>query len=180
MTNFKARASLGLALFMVSSLAASPGAAQPRTERRNENLQRLTQCRQETDDTRRLACYDAAVASVEQAEAKGDIVVVDREQARNVRKQAFGFPMPSLSLFDRGEKSDAVDNVSLKVESAARGPDGKWVLRLEGGQAWRQIDTAELNRPPKAGGTVTIKAAAMGSYKLSTGGAGTIRVTRDN
>ena len=64
MTNFKARASLGLALFMVSGLAAAPLVAQPRSEGRAATLQRLTQCRQETDDTRRLACYDAAVASV--------------------------------------------------------------------------------------------------------------------
>ncbi len=178
MTVSETRARLGLVLFVAAAAAfATPAAAQ---ENRAGALQRLTDCRKLTDAAQRLACYDQAVDSFDQAEAKGDIVVVDREQARTVRRQAFGFNMPSLSLFDRGEAPDKVDTVTLTIESASRLPNGKWLLRLEGGQVWRQIDTAELNRLPKAGGTVTIKAASMGSYKLSTGGATTIRVHRDN
>ena len=50
----------------------------------------------------RLACFDAAAARLDEAEKKGDIVVVDRRQAQEVRRQAFGFTLPSLTLFDRG------------------------------------------------------------------------------
>jgi hypothetical protein len=178
MTFFGARASLGAVIFAVVSLAGAPLAAQPKE--RAAALQQLTDCRQQTDNARRLACYDTAVAGMEQAEAKGDIVVVDREQAGAVRRQAFGFNLPSLSMFAGGDKPEAVDNVSLKVESATRMANGKWLLRLEGGQVWRQIDTAELMRTPKAGSLVTIRSASLGSFRLSTEGGGTIRVHRDN
>jgi hypothetical protein len=142
-------------------------------------VQKLADCRKVAADTARLACYDAAAAALDTAEQKGEVVVVEREKAEKVRKQAFGFAMPSLSIFDRGQPAEAVDTVTLTVETARRGGDGKWVVRLEGGQVWRQIDTAELSRDPRAGASVTIKRASLGSYKLSTGGAAAIRVHRD-
>ena len=169
----------GLALAMVLAALAGSAAAQTKAER-TAVLQKLIDCRKLTDNAQRLACYDAAAAAFDQAEAKGDVVVVDREQAKAVHRQAFGFTLPSLSVFDRGGRPDEVDRVSLKVESATQGGDGKWVLRLEGGQVSRQIDTDDIGRPPRPGATVTIKKAALGSYKLSTGGGAAIRVHRDN
>ena len=180
MTVFEAGARWGGGLFVAASVAAGPAAAQGARENRAGALLRLTDCRKLTDGAERLACYDQAVDGFDQAEAKGDIVVVDREQARVVRRQGFGFNMPALNLFDRSESPETVDNVSLKVESASRTADGKWLLRLEGGQVWRQVDSAELNRPPKAGSVATIKSASLGSYKLSVNGGTAIRVHRDN
>ena len=166
-------------VFAVSGLAGAT-AAQTGAPSRAALIQKLADCRRIAEDGPRLACYDAAAGALDQAEAKGDIVVVDREQAKAVHRQAFGFTLPSLSMFDRGGRPDEVDRVSLKVESATQGGDGKWVLRLEGGQVWRQIDTDDIGRPPRTGATVTIKKAALGSYKLSTGGGAAIRVHRDN
>lgn len=165
------------ALLGASALAAPPPAAAERAPA----LRKLTDCRQIADNVARLACYDLVAAEIDTAQDKGDIVVVDREQAQAVRKQAFGFTLPSLSLFDRDGKSEPLEAVTLKVESATRGADGKWVMRLEGGQIWRQIDTTEFSRLPKPGATVTIKSALMGSYKLSVAGSNVaVRVHRDN
>jgi len=154
--------------------------AAPTTGQRAAALQQLTDCRAIADSAARLACYDKAAAGLDAAEAKGDIVVVDREQASKVRRQAFGFTLPSLGLFDRGEKQEEVDQLVLKIEAARRAGDGKWIFQLEGGQLWRQIDTEELTRNPKVGGVATIKRAALGSYRLSVGGASAIRVHREN
>jgi hypothetical protein len=142
-------------------------------------IQRLADCRKVADSVARLACYDEAAAAIDQAEASGDIVVVDREQARKVRRQAFGFTLPSISLFQRGEKPEEIDRVSLPVQSATRGPDGKWIIRFEG-QVWRQIDTGDLSRDPRPGEQATIRKASMGSYLMSVGGHAAIRVKRDN
>jgi hypothetical protein len=172
------------ALGLAVTLAATGGnaaAAPPKPRERAAAVQKLADCRRLPADAERLACYDEAMAALDQAEAKGDIVVVDREQARAVRRQAFGFSLPSLSLFDRDGKPEPVDAVTLKVESATRGGDGKWLLRLEGGQVWRQIDASELSRQPRPGAVVTIRSALMGSYKLTVGdSAAAIRVHRDN
>lgn len=178
MTAFWVRASLSMGVFALMAATATaqglPGAAKNRVSA----LQGMSDCRRIADGAERLACYDKAAALLDEAEAKGDIVVADREQMRQVRRQAFGFTLPSLSLFDRGDAQDA-GKLTLKIQSATQRGDGKWLFVLEGGQVWRQIDTEALPRTPKSGGTVTISRAALGSYKLNAGGAGAIRVHRD-
>lgn len=180
MTGLKARRGLAAAVFGLAALAGAGAQAQPKAEGRAALLQNLLDCRKVADDQARLACFDAQAGAIDQAEAKGDIVVVDREQVRTVRRQAFGFTLPSMSMFERGEDPEEVGSVSLKIESARRQGDGKWLFVLEGGQVWRQIDTTELTRTPKPGGTANIKRAMMGSYKLNIGGATAIRVHRDD
>ena len=156
-----------LAAAMAGPVAAAPAA--PRAEGRALALQRLTDCRKLTDGTARLACFDQAAAALDQAEAKGDIVVVDRDQARKVRRQAFGFTLPSLAMFERGEKPEELDNMAGKVAASRQNSGGKWVIRLEDGATWVQVDTNEVPNAPQAGDPVTIRKAAMGSYMLSLG-----------
>jgi hypothetical protein len=163
-------ASAALAVLLAGALAApelSAAPAQVKTEGRARELQKLMDCRKLTDNAARLACYDEAAAAMDQAEAKGDIVVVDREQARKVRRQAFGFTLPSMSLFERGERPEEVDNVTGVVAIARQNGSGKWVIRLEDGAVWTQVDTNDLGIDPKAGEPVTIHKAALGSYMLS-------------
>lgn len=172
----KSLAGLVLALAATSALAA-PAPAKPPS--RAAVLQSLLDCRGKSDNAERLACYDGAASAMDQAEAKGDIVVVDREQARAVRKQAFGFTLPSLSLFERGEKPEQIDRVSGVIAASRADANGKWVLRLEDGAVWRQIDGESPHRDPKAGMTVEIKSASMGSYLLSVDGQRAFRAHRD-
>lgn len=167
MTISGARASLAAVLVAAAALAGTPALAQDKAAARAATLQKLTDCRKVAESAARLACYDAAAAEIETAEAKGDIVVVDREQARAVRRQAFGFSMPSLTLFERGEKAEEVDTVTAKVASASVNGAGKWVIELEGGAIWVQIDANEVPLTPKAGDAVRIRRAALGSYLMS-------------
>jgi hypothetical protein len=137
-------------------------------------------CRQVAVASERLACYDAAAAEFDKGEAKGDIVVTDRAHIDGVRRQAFGFTLPSLSLFDRGSKPAVIDHVDVKVESAAKDGAGHWIIHLEGGQVWRQIDSDVLSREPKPGSVVTIQHGVLDSYLLTVAGSNaTIRVHRD-
>ena len=172
----------GLALagaaFAVLPLAQAQAA--PPQPSRAAVLQGLLDCRTKTDDAQRLACYDAAASAMDQAETKGDIVVVDRAQAREVRRQAFGFQMPSLTIFERGEKPERIDEVTGVIAKVSTSAAGKWVLRLEDGAVWRQIDGDPPNRDPKPGMPVKIKSATMGSYLLSVDGQRSFRAHRDD
>ena len=166
-------------LMAVFALGCAAHAAPAAKANRAAVLQGLLDCRAKTDSAQRLACYDAAAALMDQAEAKGDIVVVDREQARAVRKQAFGFTLPSLSLFDRGEKPEQVDHYTGVIALARMNGSGRWIIRLEDGAVWSQTDGNPPNRDPKTGMKVEIKAAMMGSYMMSVDGQGAFRAHRD-
>jgi len=172
------RPTAALAVLLIGTFVASAAAAQPKAEGRAALVQTLSDCRKLTDDSARLACYDSAAAALESAEAKGDIVVVDREQARTVRRQAFGFQLPSLSMFERGEEKETVDNVSAKIASARQDGSGKWILRLEDGAVWQQVDVQELSLYPKPGQAVTIRKASLGSFMASVEGRRAFRVRR--
>jgi hypothetical protein len=166
--------SLTSTITWTASWAATPAAS------RIPAVQALADCRAIADNTQRLACYDAAAAALDKGEAKGDIVVTDRAQVEGMKRQAFGFSLPSLSLFDRGPKPEPVNEVALKVESAAKDGAGHWIIHLEGGQVWRQIDSDALSREPRPGSTVTIHHGALDSYLLTVVGSNaTIRVHRD-
>jgi hypothetical protein len=115
---------------------------------------------------------------MDQAEAKGDIVVVDREQARTVRRQAFGFILPSISLFERGEKPEAIDRVTGTVAAASMDGSGKWTIKLEDGAVWSQIDVTAVPRDPRPGMPVTVRSASMSSYLMSVGGQVAFRARR--
>jgi hypothetical protein len=161
-----AAAAFGLILAGVLGVAAV--GAQPKTEGgRAAIVQKLVDCRKLTEDAARLACYDQAAAAIDQAAAKGDIVVVDREQARKVRRQAFGFALPSISLFEKGETKEDLENVSGVVQAARQDSMGRWIIKLEDGATWAQIDATELFKTPKQGMPVKIRKASLGSFLMS-------------
>lgn len=153
--------------------------AQPAPTASPQRVQSVLDCRKLINDTDRLACYDQAVGALGQALSRDEIVAVDHSQLQEVRRQAFGFQLPSLGFLDRGAKPEEVDKVTLKVESARQGGDDKWVLMLEGGQVWRQIDDGQFSRDPKPGSMATISRAVLGSYIMTIGGHSPVRVHRD-
>jgi hypothetical protein len=142
-------------------------------------VQAVVDCRKLADDTARLACYDKAADALGAAEANGDVVSLDRTQRAQVRKEAFGFALPSLTVLDKGEKPEAVDRIDDVVASAGQTPDGKWVIRMQSGAVWRQIDDYELARRPKPGMPVVIKRASLGSYMANVDGQPALRMHRD-
>jgi hypothetical protein len=163
------------AAFSLATTALAAGGPQPPPKA----VQAAIDCRKLTDNAARLACYDSAVDALGQQLSEGQVVAVDHAQVQQVRRQTFGFVLPSLTIFDRGDKPEEMSELVLPVESARRGPDGKWVLRLEGGQVWRQIDTGDFSRDPKPGSQATIKKAMLGSYMMMIGGHSPVRVHRD-
>ena len=177
MTQFPARSKLAAAAVGLLALAGTAGAAEPRAEARTAAFQNLIDCKAKPDAAERLACYDEAVSRLDVAEKKGDIVVVDRDQARAARKQAFGFSLPSLAMFDRGEAPEDLDRVTSTVVRAYQGGDRRWNVELEGGAVWAQNDDEVLARAPKAGSKAEIRKASMG-YFMNLDGQHAVRARR--
>ena len=153
--------------------AAAPATGAP-------SVQAVLDCRKLEDSIQRLACYDKAVAAMDQAQTTGDLVTVDREQRRAARHQAFGLMLPTLSFLDRGEKPEEVDRITARIASGSQDPYGKWTIRLEDGAVWRQIDDNSVDRPPHAGSTAEIRRGVLGSFTMKIDGQFPIKVHRDN
>jgi hypothetical protein len=82
----------------------------------------LLECRAQTDEAQRLACYDEAVERL--AGSRGELVAVDLADVEAVERDGFGFSMPSLpslslSLFSRRELGLETDVASGAVSGDA-------------------------------------------------------------
>lgn len=165
----------------VLAIAMPALAKDPKPESRAAAFKAVTDCRTVTDPNARLACYDEAVGKLDQAESSGQLVVLDREAAKEVKRQAFGFSIPSISLFSKGEKEEEVDRLADTLKSARERADHKWVFELQSGGVWRQIDSAQFVNDPKSGDSVEVKRAALGSYMLKVNGKQpAVKVHRDD
>ena len=161
---------LGLSGFAQAAKKAEPS--------RSALVQALSDCRKLTDDSFRLACYDKAAASFDQAEQQGQLVVVDREQVKAVRRQAFGFTLPAFDVFGHNAHEEKIDKVSETVESARLNGEGHWVMSMGDGATWVQIDSEHVENPPIKGSVVKIRSASLGSYFCNIDGQYAVRCER--
>jgi hypothetical protein len=169
------------ALFVLALASSVPSVhAQTRASGdRPESYSAVTRCRTITDKEARLACFDAAVAKLETAIDKRDLVVVDREHIRQTKKTLFGLSLPDLNLFGgAGKDMDEISAIDGVVGGARMDENSAWILQLEGGATWRQIDSRPLALAPRRGSKVVIKKAALGSYMMRVDGQPGIRVRR--
>jgi hypothetical protein len=147
------------------------------------SLQNMLKCQSEKEDKARLACFDAQVAVFADAQVKGDVSVVDRAEVTKTRRGLFGFRLPDFGLFGEKEKrdgapSEGVDQLTAVIRSATQNADGGWIITLEDGARWEQIQVMTFGRRPRAGSTVTIERAALGSYKMKIDSSPAVRARR--
>jgi len=171
------KAGLGAGIVLCAVMGAS-ALAQSRVGDAPAALRRLIDCRKLTDEHARLVCYDTAVDAVVASLTSGDIVAVDKEQVAKVKRQAFGFSLPALNLFDHADKPAPLERLSATVERANQRGDGTWVIELEDGAVWGQIDQEQLTRYPRKGSKAEIRKAAMGTYFINLDGQRAIRAKR--
>lgn len=170
------RTAFALLLLAAASAAGAQTAAEPV---RSPALSRVVGCRGVADTAERLSCYDREVAALEAAEARKDVVVVDREQLRKTRRTLFGLVLPNLSVFGNDDPNEeGVTSIETKITKLARNPYGRWIFDVEDGGRWIQSDSRELSRDPKVGQTIAIRQAAMGSFLANVDGQVAIRVQR--
>lgn len=125
-------------------------------------------CAPIAEESQRLACYDAAVGRLQQAETDGRVVTVDREQVATLERESFGFTLPSIgNLLRRNQPETAeLDRVEMQVERVLRRGDGTHSFVMTNGQTWTQVEAAPA-RNVEPGDSIAIRRAALGSFMLS-------------
>jgi hypothetical protein len=141
-------------------------------------MQRLLDCRATTAEGARLACYDAAVGELGRLLASGELVVVDKERVAAVKREAFGFSLPSVSFFERSDKPQELAEVAATAVRVHRKLDGHWSVELDDGAVWEQTDEEKFVRLPHIGSKVVIKKAAFGSFLMKIDDAWPVRAQR--
>lgn len=166
-------------LAAIAAVASLSGQATPPQERA-ETLSRVTACRAIADSAARLTCYDTAVGALDAAERQGEVVVMDRAQVGEARRQLFGFEMPALPrLFGAAaEGVPEINSIETTLQSATQVADNHWVFRLADGGVWRQIDSDPLRIRPRQGDAVRVRKASLGSFLLTVGDSRAVRVRR--
>ncbi|MEX2150954.1 MAG: hypothetical protein WD793_12125 [Steroidobacteraceae bacterium] len=140
----------------------------------------LQSCRAETDDARRLACYDRAVdRAVETSKPATTNHPASAETKVSTPEERFGRTgaMAREEIDRKSEESRALRELTATVTEIWTRGDGLMALTLDNGQTW------SMNRPDpffriKTGDTVKIQPAALGSFLLSGPSKRSTRVTR--
>ena len=169
--------SLISSLTAVLAASALSGQAVPAQER-PETLARLMACRGVADSTARLACFDVAAGALDSAQQQGELVVMDRAQVNQTRRQLFGFEMPALPQLFGPEGAVQIEAIDSTLQSAALVGEGRWVFRLADGGVWRQIDSERVRFQNRPGQPVRIRKASLGSFLLTVGDSRAVRVRR--
>lgn len=132
-------------------------------------LGKLYECAKITIDTDRLACFDSNVATLQVKEEKKEIVALDAASAKKIKREAFGFSLPSLPKLGLpslgGGDSDGPDVLTFPVKSVKK-QGRSYVFYMENGQVWRQVN-GKFNYIPKGDLTATIKSGAIGSFRMN-------------
>lgn len=182
MNRLAATACLNLGLI----LALNPAAALAKDKKAGDPppavFQAVIDCRTIVDAGARLACYDAKVATLADAQKSDDLFVASKDDIRKARRGLFGLSLPHITLFG-GDDDDPEDKLQVKeidaLLSGVGGGIGRWVLTLDDGATWVQTDGAYINTP-KLGGKVHIKRGALGSFIANVNGGMGFKVKREN
>ena len=128
-----------------------------------------------SDDVQRLACYDQLfprrLISAPQARtqpATSPAVAPASPQQRPAPDPAFGLTEAQRNAAaGNSEQSKINESISATVTDLRQTSGGEFILTLDNGQIWRQVDL-ESWAPPQKGDRVTIRRGVLGSFMLVT------------
>jgi len=163
-----------LAIILAKPAAAAP----PRAHDAAAGvIDEVTGCKPIADNAARLACFDTATAKLVEAQAKGDVKIVDREDIRATRRSLFGFTLPHVAFFKGDDTAeDTPSEIDTTIKSVGAAEYGKVTLTMDDGAVWRT--TEPLPRDPRAGMPVHLKRGALGNYFLRVGSMRTVTAQR--
>ncbi len=190
-----------VALTLAALAGACPAIAGPATQ---DLLEAVSHCAGIGDDHARLACYDSLAPRVKDAlAAPPGALPGNRTPTAEEQRSWFGFDLGNLfgaspaqqttpaqfgsdklpEIHAREETAAAaVESITAGVTDVAFTPFGRFIVFLDNGQVWRQIegdtDRAVFRKPAKDN-KVTIDRGLIGSYNLMLNdSARTYKVTR--
>jgi hypothetical protein len=141
-------------------------------------IQKLYDCRSIAEPAARLACFDAQVGVLADAEASKAVVIADKDTMKKTEKGLFGFTLPKIGLF--GNDSDQIAEIESKITSVRKLDRERWGFTLEDGARWVQLQPKDLVRAPKAGMVVRIRKGSIGSFIANIDNQPAVKVKREN
>ncbi|MDQ1153961.1 hypothetical protein [Brevundimonas sp. SORGH_AS_0993] len=165
-------ATLTLPTFTFATAVDQTGTFQPAA---SNAIQAVTQCRTIESDAARLACFDAAAATLA---AAGEVAIVSRQEIQQNQRRLFGFDVSIVNPFDRDGRTEELQSITATLTSARNLGRGEWIITLDDGSIWRKIDSGDLSLSTRRRYSVTVRRAAMGSYMMKVGDAPPFRVRR--
>lgn len=147
------------------------GASAQSTEAPDPLHPSLRACAVLKDDLERLACYDRAVETIASGAATNapaatpqDMFGMDPELSRETSKQE---PV----------KRETLPEITAKVTGVRTSAIGQTLIELDNGQVWQPTEE-KRTLVIKAGDSVTISRAALGTFRLVTSDKRSARVKR--
>jgi hypothetical protein len=186
----KSRVAIFIAATAILPIAATAGPSE-------DLVAGMAKCAAVADNTVRLACYDALAPQLKAAQTP--VAPPAAEAAENrpwydpgrifgtspsqqTKPEQFGAenlappppPPPKPGEAPPPPEPEALDSITAKVTDYALNPYGRFVVFLDNGQVWRQLegDTDRAHFRKNGGETVVISRGMLGSYNLVVNDAG--------
>ncbi|GAK34197.1 hypothetical protein JCM17846_30070 [Iodidimonas nitroreducens] len=173
---------IAAAALLLAPLMPHPAQAQ-NPERPNSLSGQIQACRQITQDAARLACFDRIALDASRIEMSDRSQTLDRQmpppkddtQSSKESNKAERQSDDSQSQEDRfgfaprPEPGQSDEERSMTVESAEKTLRGQWIIRMENGQIWQQVDTERLSRI-KGGLKADIEKGVMSNFIMTIDG----------
>ena len=170
-------ATAGLALLLVGTpFAATAQDSSGNTTAIAGRIEALRACREERNDSARLACFDKATGDVMAALDGGEAKIVGSEEVERTRRGMFGFTMPKLGLFS-GKDGEEMEILESTVTGVRR-TRSTYELTIAEGSTWRISSPPSRLRAPEIGDPVVFKKAALGSYFIRIDGQTGVKASR--
>jgi hypothetical protein len=191
------RRAIGLCLVGTAAL----GAGDPQSRGATDPQTRLLACRDLSDATARLACFDresaalaAAPAPARAAAPASGIPPTPASAAPSAPPPAAGSPaappplnpeqqfgLPERTVAARevaaGVRASEASKIEAHIAQLTSAGDGRTVFKLDNDQTWRQL-LSEGDLLARVGDEVTISHGALGSYWLKLASGRGCKVTR--
>jgi hypothetical protein len=162
---------LGSFILVIAALGANAAGAKDKPPA-SPLVSAIDRCRQMTDPTQRLACYDAAANALVQAANSGTIAVVDQNEIRKARHSLFGFTLPKIPFFAGDTTADEVQRqLDTTITSVQQLTNGYYRMVIADDNAvWETTETNISFDAPRPRQKITILRGPLGSYFLRING----------
>ncbi|HSC60983.1 MAG TPA: hypothetical protein VLC29_07100 [Rhizomicrobium sp.] len=180
-----------IAVTTAGLLAIACGAAQAGP--RDDVLDAMGKCAALTDDKARLGCYDAVAPRLRDA-LNQPPETLSHPPTPEEQKSWFGFSLgdwfgntvppsgqttpgqfgadrlppatPTTAANGAPAEPQVLDSITAGVSDYSINPFGKFIVFLDNGQVWKEVDADIAHFNKGAANTVTIERGALGSYNL--------------
>lgn len=153
---------------LVAALLAGGGAA---AQGEGSALGGFKACASISDGTKRLACYDSALAAADSeaasrlAEQRRAAELAAAKAAEEARARKEQERLAAFGADTAKANNESVKEISASIAELSEGLSG-FVVTLDNGQVWRQTEARTLP-PVRVGDTVSIRKGMIGGYRMT-------------